>query len=101
MAPSAEQLAAAAVPIQAPTAAAGSQPAVDKEEAEGEEAVASKTQKKEELKATVAIRLLSFEASKKIAVVKEVRAMLGEGLKESKEKVESVPTNLKKNVPRE
>jgi len=53
------------------------------------------------LKASVTIRLMSFEAAKKIAVVKEVRAMLGEGLKESKDKVEGAPTNLKKNVPRE
>eukprot|EP00930_Biecheleria_cincta_P102040 TRINITY_DN93706_c0_g1_i1.p1 TRINITY_DN93706_c0_g1~~TRINITY_DN93706_c0_g1_i1.p1 ORF type:complete len:241 (+),score=62.32 TRINITY_DN93706_c0_g1_i1:144-866(+) len=100
MAPSSDQLAAAAVPIQAPRAAE-TPPAVDQEDAEAEHAVASKTQKKEELKASVTIRLLSFETSKKIAVVKEIRAMLGEGLKESKEKVESVPTNLKKNVPRE
>jgi len=52
------------------------------------------------LKANLTIRLLGFDASKKINVIKEVRAMLGEGLKESKDKVEGAPCLLKKGVPR-
>uniref|UniRef100_A0A7S2MYH7 Large ribosomal subunit protein bL12 C-terminal domain-containing protein n=1 Tax=Zooxanthella nutricula TaxID=1333877 RepID=A0A7S2MYH7_9DINO len=51
-------------------------------------------------KATVSVRLVSFEASKKITVIKEVRAMTGEGLKESKEKVEGAPCVVRKAVPR-
>merc|ERR1712178_516630 len=52
------------------------------------------------LKAVVALRLLGFEASKKITVIKEVRALLGEGLKESKELVERAPVTLRKGVQR-
>jgi len=54
----------------------------------------------EPLKANVSLRLMSFEPAKKIAVIKEVRALLGEGLKESKDLVERAPTTLKKGVPR-
>lgn len=52
------------------------------------------------LKPMVNIRLLSFDSAKKITVIKEVRAMLGEGLKESKEKVEGAPCMLRKGVAR-
>eukprot|EP00931_Biecheleriopsis_adriatica_P095554 TRINITY_DN69146_c0_g1_i1.p1 TRINITY_DN69146_c0_g1~~TRINITY_DN69146_c0_g1_i1.p1 ORF type:complete len:240 (+),score=67.23 TRINITY_DN69146_c0_g1_i1:18-737(+) len=100
MAPSPEDLAAAAASQAAPAAA----PAVGETPAKPEEEVAEKAETAKQaapLKASVTIKLISFEAPKKIAVVKEVRAMLGEGLKESKEKVESAPVNLKKNVPRE
>eukprot|EP00434_Breviolum_minutum_P000791 symbB.v1.2.000698.t1/scaffold40.1/size395337/2 len=69
-------------------------------EPEGEEvAEVADVEVKPAKKANVTLRLLSFEAAKKIAVVKEVRSMLGEGLKESKDKVESAPVNLKKGVP--
>eukprot|EP00933_Yihiella_yeosuensis_P020697 TRINITY_DN16537_c0_g1_i1.p1 TRINITY_DN16537_c0_g1~~TRINITY_DN16537_c0_g1_i1.p1 ORF type:complete len:173 (+),score=69.89 TRINITY_DN16537_c0_g1_i1:89-607(+) len=105
MAPSAEEMAAAAAAAaaaasaQAPAAAATAAPAAE-EEPEAE--TSTKEAKKEApLKATVTIRLLSFEPSKKIAVVKEARALTGQGLKESKELVEGAPANLKKNVPRE
>eukprot|EP00419_Tripos_fusus_P026754 CAMPEP_0172725060 /NCGR_PEP_ID=MMETSP1074-20121228/87476_1 /TAXON_ID=2916 /ORGANISM="Ceratium fusus, Strain PA161109" /LENGTH=136 /DNA_ID=CAMNT_0013551741 /DNA_START=360 /DNA_END=770 /DNA_ORIENTATION=- len=52
------------------------------------------------LKANVSLRLIGFEPAKKITVIKEVRALLGEGLKESKDLVERAPTTLKKGVPR-
>lgn len=70
----------------------------DVEPVEEEEAPKEEVTKQ---KATVSIKLVAFETSKKIAVVKEVRGMLGLGLKESKELVESAPKILKKNVPRE
>merc|ERR1711972_98816 len=57
-------------------------------EVETADAAASAEQPEKEVpKATVSLRLVAFEAAKKISVIKEVRAMLGEGLKESKELV--------------
>jgi len=79
----------------AATAEAGSEIA----EAE-EQKVPAQAAEEAPLKATVSLRLLGFDAAKKIAVVKEVRALLGEGLKESKELVESAPKVLRKAVPR-
>mmetsp|Transcript_908 Transcript_908/g.2204 ORF Transcript_908/g.2204 Transcript_908/m.2204 type:complete len:225 (-) Transcript_908:182-856(-) len=52
-----------------------------------------------EKKAMVSVKLVGFDAPKKINVIKEVRAFTGLGLKESKELVESVPKVLKKGVP--
>lgn len=74
--------------------------ATAQEEAEAEAPQEAPTAKPTK-KASVTLRLVGFETAKKIAVVKEVRSMLGEGLKESKEKVESAPVNLKKGVPLE
>jgi large subunit ribosomal protein L7/L12 len=42
--------------------------------------------------------LTSFDAAKKIVLIKEVRAMLSLGLKEAKELVEKAPTIIFKNV---
>jgi len=45
--------------------------------------------------------LKSFEESKKIAVIKEVRTVTALGLKEAKDLVESAPKPLKENVSKE
>ena len=45
--------------------------------------------------------LKSFEDSKKIAVIKEVRAITDLGLKEAKDLVEGAPKPLKENVSKE
>ncbi len=43
---------------------------------------------------------MSFEASKKIALIKEIRTLFNLGLKEAKEVVEKAPVVLKKDTPR-
>lgn len=45
--------------------------------------------------------LKAFDESKKIAVIKEVRAVTGLGLKEAKELVEGAPKPLKENASKE
>jgi large subunit ribosomal protein L7/L12 len=45
--------------------------------------------------------LKAFDDSKKIAVIKEVRAVTGLGLKEAKELVEGAPKSLKEGVSKE
>ena len=45
--------------------------------------------------------LKSFDESKKIAVIKEVRAVTGLGLKEAKDLVEGAPKPLKEGVSKE
>ena len=45
--------------------------------------------------------VLTSYGEKKINVIKEVRALTGLGLKEAKELVESVPTNIKEGVSKE
>ena len=45
--------------------------------------------------------LKSFDESKKIAVIKEVRAVTGLGLKEAKDLVEGAPKALKEGVSKE
>src|SRR5215469_9372076 len=45
--------------------------------------------------------LKSFDDAKKIAVIKEVRAVTGLGLKEAKDLVEGAPKPLKENVSKE
>lgn len=47
------------------------------------------------------VKLDSFEASSKVKIIKEVRAITGLGLKEAKELVEGVPQILKKEVKKE
>jgi large subunit ribosomal protein L7/L12 len=47
------------------------------------------------------IELTKFDAAKKIALIKEVRGILGLGLKEAKEMVEGAPVWLKKEVAKE
>eukprot|EP00434_Breviolum_minutum_P008773 symbB.v1.2.007734.t1/scaffold457.1/size330934/4 len=83
---------AVCAPAAAPAAAPAEAPA--EEEAPKEEA--KKEEKKKEI---VAVKLVSFEAAKKINVVKEVRAITQIGLKEAKELVESAPKVVKKGVP--
>ena len=45
--------------------------------------------------------LKAFDEAKKIAVIKEVRAVTGLGLKEAKDLVEGAPKPLKENVSKE
>lgn len=47
------------------------------------------------------VKLTAFDASSKIKVIKEVRAILGLGLKEAKEMVEGVPQKLKADIKKE
>jgi large subunit ribosomal protein L7/L12 len=47
------------------------------------------------------IELTKFDAAKKIALIKEIRAMLNLGLKEAKEMVEGAPVWIKKEVKKE
>jgi large subunit ribosomal protein L7/L12 len=70
-------------------------------EAPAEEAEAAPAAKAEKVKAVVTVRLSAFDEKKKIAVIKEVRAITGLGLKESKDFVESLPKVLGKGVERE
>jgi large subunit ribosomal protein L7/L12 len=58
-------------------------------------------QTKEEEKSIVSVKLVSYAADKRVGVIKEVRGILGLGLKESKELVESVPKVIKRGLPRE
>lgn len=45
--------------------------------------------------------MVSFDAAKKITLIKEVRAIFNLGLKEAKELVDKAPVDLKKDSPRE
>ncbi|MDR1575881.1 MAG: 50S ribosomal protein L7/L12 [Treponema sp.] len=45
--------------------------------------------------------LKAFDDTKKIAVIKEVRAVTGLGLKEAKDLVEGAPKSLKEGIPKE
>ena len=47
------------------------------------------------------VTLESVDAAKKIAVIKEVRAVTGLGLKEAKDLVEGAPKTMKENVSKE
>lgn len=80
--------------------AAPAAPAPAAEEAPAEEAAPAAEKKKEEASALVTLKLVSFDDGKKIGVIKEVRALTGLGLKESKDLVENVPKVLQKGVPR-
>ncbi len=63
------------------------------------EAQEEKVEKKE--KSQYDVKLTSFDAAKKIALIKEVRGWLNLGLKEAKDLVEKAPTDLKKAVKKE
>ena len=52
-------------------------------------------------KSIVTVKLVSYAADKRVGVIKEIRSILGLGLKESKELVESVPKIIKRGLPRE
>jgi large subunit ribosomal protein L7/L12 len=45
--------------------------------------------------------LKAYDDSKKIAVIKDVRAVTGLGLKEAKDLVEGAPKPIKENIPKE
>jgi large subunit ribosomal protein L7/L12 len=51
-----------------------------------------------EAKTSFDLRLVAFDATAKLKVIKEVRSMLGLGLKEAKELVESAPKILQKGL---
>lgn len=55
----------------------------------------------EEEKSILSVKLVSYAADKRVGVIKEIRGILGLGLKESKELVESVPKVVKRGLPRE
>ncbi len=54
-----------------------------------------------EEKKTFDVKLTGFDASSKIKVIKEIRAITGVGLKEAKEMVEGVPKVVKKDIKME
>jgi large subunit ribosomal protein L7/L12 len=77
----------------------GTRPAVDKPE---ESSVLKDTAPPaEEEKSIVSVKLVSYATEKRVGVIKEIRGILGLGLKESKELVESVPKVIKRGLPRE
>jgi len=47
------------------------------------------------------IELSKFDPAKKIVLIKEIRALLGLGLKEAKEMVEGAPVWIKKEVKKD
>lgn len=63
---------------------------------EGQEEV-----KKETLKSTFDVELTSFDAKGKIKLIKELRSVLGLGLKEAKEIVEGAPVWIKKDIKKD
>lgn len=79
-----------AAPVAAAAVAATAQPVVD-----------AKESAKEEEKSIVSVKLVSYPADKRVGVIKEIRAITGLGLKESKELVESVPKVIKRGLPRD
>lgn len=89
----------AAPAVEPGSASGGGAEAVDADEAT-EEAAETQKPAEEALKPNVALKLVSFPAANKIKVIKEVRALLGEGMKETKDRVESAPCTLRKGVPR-
>ncbi|MDR0684082.1 MAG: 50S ribosomal protein L7/L12 [Spirochaetaceae bacterium] len=54
-----------------------------------------------EEKTEFTVILKAYDDSKKIAVIKEVRAVTGLGLKEAKDLVEGAPKPIKENIPKE
>ena len=72
-----------------PQPKAGGKPEVKKEE------------EKKKDKTHYDIELTKFEPAKKIALIKEVRAFLGLGLKEAKDMVEAAPVWIKKEMKKE
>ena len=68
--------------------------------AAGKKAEAKKPEEKKE-KSHYDIELSKFEPTKKIALIKEIRAALGLGLKEAKDLVEAAPVWIKKEVKKD
>lgn len=58
-------------------------------------------EEKVEQKSAFDLKLTKFDASKKIAVIKEIRALTSLGLKEAKSLVEDAPKVFKSEVPKE
>ena len=65
------------------------------------EAEKPKEEEKPKEKSHYDIELSKFDPTKKIGLIKEVRALLGLGLKEAKEMVEGAPVWIKKEVAKE
>ena len=61
----------------------------------------SEAAKVEEKQTAFDVKLVGFDASAKIKVIKEIRSMLGLGLKEAKELVDSAPAIIQKGVSTE
>ena len=78
----------------------GGAPAAQAAPVETKAAEKPKEEEKKE-KSHYDIELSKFDAAKKIALIKEVRGILGLGLKEAKEMVEGAPVWLKKEVANE
>jgi len=77
--------------------AGGAQPAA----AEAAPKVEEKKEEAPKEKSHYDIELTKFDAAKKIALIKEIRAILNLGLKEAKEMVEGAPVWIKKEVAKE
>ncbi len=60
--------------------------------------VEAKQEEAPKVKSHYDIELTKFDAAKKITLIKELRAILGLGLKEAKELVEGAPVWIKKEV---
>ena len=66
--------------------------------ADGAPAEAAAEPEVEKEKTHYDVELESFDAATKVKLIKEIRALLGLGLKEAKETVESSPTWIKKEL---
>ena len=84
------------MPVFAPSAGAGAPAAAAPAAAEEEEAAPA-----QEAKTLFTLKLQSFDAAAKPKIIKEVKAMLGLSLVDSKKFVESAPKVLKESVPKE
>uniref|UniRef100_A0A7S0BQ03 50S ribosomal protein L12, chloroplastic n=1 Tax=Rhodosorus marinus TaxID=101924 RepID=A0A7S0BQ03_9RHOD len=82
------------MPMAAQPAAAAAAPAAGDVEAAAEEP-------KVEEKSVFIVKLAAFDQAKKIALIKEVRAVTGLGLKEAKALVDEAPNIVKEGVPKE
>ena len=95
-----QELMAKVGPFMASMGMTGGAPAAGAQAAEGGEDAGGTEEAKPE-KTNLDIELTGFDAKAKIKIIKEVRGLLGLGLKEAKEMVESVPAWLKKDVKKE
>ena len=82
--------------IEATQAAA--QAVIDKELKTKQEQIENN---KPKVKAVVNLKYLSFDSTKKIALIKEFRSIYNYGLKEAKEAVEKVPSIIEQNIKKE
>ena len=77
------------------------QPATTEPKSDSSDSSKSAAAPAEEEKSILSVKLVSYAADKRVGVIKEIRGILGLGLKESKELVESVPKVVKRGLPRE